>query len=139
MHYSNLISTSISKKEIDEILAAIERINRLLPQLITLSNEEKASLPKVSFSNIDFVNEVLDMAEENPEQVPESIDIPEIRKDIELIESITRILRPLKQLERKLEDSALLAGSEAYIPSLAIFNSVRMKNRSQQHQRVTVS
>jgi hypothetical protein len=139
MHYSNLISTSISQKEIDEILAAIERINKLLPHLITLSNEEKASLPKVSFSNIDFVNEVLDMAEDNPEQVPESINIPEIRKDIELIESITKILRPLKQLEKKLEDSALLAGSEAYIPSLAIFNSVRMRNREYKRQRITVS
>jgi hypothetical protein len=139
MHYSNLISTSISQKEIDEILAAIERINKLLPHLITLSNEEKASLPKVSFSNIDFVNEVLDMAEDNPEQVPESINIREIRKDIELIESITKILRPLKQLEKKLEDSALLAGSEAYIPSLAIFNSVRMRNREYKPQRITVS
>ncbi len=139
MHYSNLISTSISKKEIDEILTAIERINKLLPHLITLSNEEKASLPKVSFSNIDFVNEVLDMAEEKPEQVPESINIREIRKDIELIESITKILRPLKQLEKKLEDSALLAGSEAYIPSLAIFNSMRMRNREYKRQRVTVS
>ena len=139
MHYSNLISTSISQKEIDEILAAIERINKLLPHLITLSNEEKASLPKVSFSNIDFVNEVLDMAEDNPEQVPESINIREIRRDIELIESITKILRPLKQLEKKLEDSALLAGSEAYIPSLAIFNSVRMRNREYKRQRITVS
>lgn len=139
MHYSNLISTSISQKEIDEILAAIERINKLLPHLITLSNEEKASLPKVSFSNIDFVNEVLDMAEGNPEQVPESINIPEIRKDIELIESITKILRPLKQLEKKLEDSALLAGSEAYIPSLAIFNSMRMRNREYKRQQITVS
>jgi hypothetical protein len=139
MHYSNLISTSISKKEIDEILAAIERINKLLPHLITLSNEEKASLPKVSFSNIDFVNEVLDMVEDNPEQVPESINIPEIRRDIELIESITKILQPLKQLEKKLEDSALLAGSEAYIPSLAIFNSMRMRNREHKRQRLTVS
>ncbi len=139
MHYSNLISTSISKKEIDEILAAIERINKLLPHLITLSNEEKASLPKVSFSNIDFVNEVLDMVEDNPEQVPESINIPEIRRDIELIESITKILQPLKQLEKKLEDSALLAGSEAYIPSLAIFNSMRMRNQEHKRQRLTVS
>jgi len=129
MQYNNLISTSITQKEIDEILAAIERINKLLPNLITLTSEEKASLPKVSYSNIDFVNEVLDMAEKNPEQVPESIDIPEIRKDIELIESISKILQPLKQLEKKLEDSALLAGSEAYIPSLAIFNSVRMSAR----------
>lgn len=138
MHYSNLISTSISQKEIDEILAAIERINKLLPQLTTLSNEEKASLPKVSFSNIDFVNEVLDMAEDHPEQVPESINIPEIRKDIELIESITKILHPLKQLEKKLEDSALLAGSEAYIPSLAIFNSMRMRNREFKQSNVNV-
>lgn len=138
MRYKNLISTTISQKEIDEILKAIERINNLLPQLITLSNEEKAALPKVSFSNIDFVNEVLDMAEENPDQVPDTINIPEIRKDIELIESITKILRPLKQLEKKLEDSALLAGSEAYIPSLAIFNSMRMRNRHYNNPRVSV-
>ena len=136
MQYNNLISTSITQKEIDEILAAIERINKLLPNLITLTSEEKASLPKVSYSNIDFVNEVLDMAEKNPEQVPESIDIPEIRKDIELIESISKILQPLKQLEKKLEDSALLAGSEAYIPSLAIFNSVRMSARLHSRQHV---
>jgi len=139
MQYSNLISTSISQNEIDEILAAIERINKLLPNLITLTNEEKASLPKVSYSNIDFVNEVLDMAERNPDQVPASIKIREIRKDIELIESISKILRPLKQLEKKLEDSVLLAGSEAYIPSLAIFNSVRMGTRTSQTQGMAVS
>jgi hypothetical protein len=138
MRYKNLISTSISQKEIDEILKAIERINNLLPHLITLSNEEKAALPKVSFSNIDFINEVLDMAEENPDQVPDTINIPEIRKDIELIECITKILRPLKQLEKKLEDSALLAGSEAYIPSLAIFNSMRMRNRHYSNPRVSI-
>ncbi len=134
MQYNNLISTSISQREIDEILLAIERINKLLPNLITLTSEEKASLPKVSYRNIDFVYEVLDMAEKNPEQVPESINIPEIRKDIQLIESISKILQPLKQLEKKLEDSALLAGGEAYIPSLAIFNSVRTSTRVQSRQ-----
>jgi hypothetical protein len=138
MQYSNLISTSISDKEIDEILEAIERINNLLPNLVTLTNEEKASLPKVGFSNIDFVNEVLDMAEKNPDQVPESINIPEIRKDIKLIESISRILRPLKQLEKKLEDSVLLAGSEAYIPSLAIFNYLSMGRRTSNRQSISV-
>ena len=126
MPYSNLISASISQKSIDEILAAIDRINRMLPDLVTLTNEEKASLPKVSYSNIDFVYEALEMAEKNPESIPDSIDLGELKKDIELVESISRILEPLKQLEKKLEDSVLLAGSEAYIPSLAIFNSVKL-------------
>lgn len=123
--YSNLISTSISQEQINEILAAIDRINAKLPTLVTLSNEELSSLPKVSYKNIDFIHEVLDFADTYPELVPPDIDVQEIRKDVKLIESLTKILIPIKKLVKKLEDSAILAGSEAYIPSLAIYNSVK--------------
>lgn len=123
--YSNLISTSISQEQINEILAAIDRINAKLPTLVSLSNEELSSLPKVSYKNIDFIHEVLDFADTYPELVPPDIDVQEIRKDVKLIESLTKILIPIKKLVKKLEDSAILAGSEAYIPSLAIYNSVK--------------
>lgn len=123
--YSNLISTSISQEQINEILAAIDRINAKLPTLVTLSNEELSSLPKVSYKNIDFIHEVLDFVDTYPELVPPDIDVQEIRKDVKLIESLTKILIPIKKLVKKLEDSAILAGSEAYIPSLAIYNSVK--------------
>ncbi len=135
MQYKNLISTSISEKDINEIHSAIDRINKLLPNLIILSKEEKASLPKVSYKNIDFVYEVLELAEKFPESVPESVDMEEIRKDIELIESIEKILTPLKKLTEKLEDSALLAGSEAYVPSLAVFNAIRMDMSRSRRQK----
>ena len=138
MHYNNLISTSITQKEINEITAAIDRINNLLPNLIVLSPEEKASLPKVSYKNIDFVYEVLELAEKHPEKIPKSINIEEIRKDIELIESIEKILIPLKRLEKKLEDSALLAGGEAYVPSLAVFNAIRMEQSKQQREKTNI-
>lgn len=123
--YSNLISTSISQEQINEILAAIDRINAKLPTLVSLSNEELSSLPKVSYKNIDFIHEVLDFADTYPELVPPDIDVQEILKDVKLIESLTKILIPIKKLVKKLEDSAILAGSEAYIPSLAIYNSVK--------------
>lgn len=123
--YSNLISTSISQGKINEIIAAIDRINSQLPTLVSLSNEELSSLPKVSYKNIDFIHEVLDFADTYPDLVPSHIDVQEIRKDVRLIESLTKILVPMKKLVKKLEDSALLAGSEAYIPSLAIYNSVK--------------
>jgi len=123
--YSNLISTSISQEQINEIIAAIDRINAKLPTLVSLTNEELSSLPKVSYKNIDFIHEVLDFADTYPDLVPPDIDVQEIRKDLKLIESLTKILIPMKILVKKLEDSALLAGSEAYIPSLAIYNSVK--------------
>ena len=93
--------------------------------LVSLSNEELSSLPKVSMKNIDFIHEVLDFVDTYPDLIPPHIDVQEIRKDLYLIESISKILKPMKQLVKKLEDSALVAGSEAYIPSLAIYNSVK--------------
>jgi hypothetical protein len=123
--YSNLISTSISKEQINEIIAAIDRINAQLPTLVSLSEEELSSLPKVSYQIIDFIHEVLDFADTYPDLVPPNIEVQEIRKDLRLIESLSKILKPMKQLVKKLEDSTLLAGGEAYIPSLAIYNSVK--------------
>lgn len=135
MYYGNLISTTISQNKIDEITAAIERINDQLPTLITLSQEELSSMPKVSYQNYDFIHEVLEFVDTYPDMVPDHINVQEIRKDLKLIESISAILKPMKKLVKKLEDSALLAGSEAYVPSLAIYNSVktgRNKDRSGQ-------
>jgi hypothetical protein len=133
--YSNFISSTISQDQINEIIAAIDRINAKLPTLVSLTNEELSSLPKVSMKNIDFIHEVLDFADTYPDLVPSHIDVQEIRKDLRLIESISKILKPMKQLVKKLEDSALLAGSEAYIPSLAIYNSVKAgTTRSRTHQ-----
>lgn len=123
--YSNLISTSISKEQINEIISAIDRINAQLPTLVSLSREELSSLPKVSYENVELIHEALNFADTYPELIPPDIDVQEIRKDLMLIESLSRILKPMKQLVKKLEDSTLLAGSEAYIPSLAIYNSVK--------------
>ncbi len=125
MAYPNLISTQISEEKVNEIMNAIEQIDSMLPDLVTLSNDKLASLPKVSSSTIDFVYETLELVDKFPGLIPEGIEIPEIRKDAELIHSINTILKPLKKLVRKLEDSAVLAGSEAYLPSMAIYNAVK--------------
>jgi hypothetical protein len=125
MPYPNLISTSIESKDLEEILKSIENINRLLPDLVNLSDAQVTNLPKVSSSTIDFVYETLELVDKYPNLIPDEIEIPEIRKDVEMIESIKKILKPLKKLVRKLEDSAVLAGSEAYLPSIAIYNAVK--------------
>jgi hypothetical protein len=140
MPFPNHISTSISKEDMREILDSIEKINLLLPELISLSDEQVSSLPKVSSSTIDFVYETLELVDKYPNLIPEEIEIPEIRKDVELIESIKKILKPLKKLVRKLEDSAILAGSEAYLPSIAIHNAVKtVSAKSRNEQESTVS
>lgn len=126
MKYANQISTSIPQQDLKEILGAIEFINRKVPGLVMLSAEEKASLPKMKSNTIDFVNECLAIAKNNPEIIPENVDIPEIIKDVELVKAANEILAPLKALTKKLKDSVLLAESEAYLPSIAIYNAAQL-------------
>lgn len=125
MQYSNQISTTIPKSDLNEILNAIEFIDGKLSDLVTLSKEEKMALPKIKENTVDFVFDCLKEAEKQPQILPDGIELKEIRKDAELIESIGKILNPLNKLTRKLEDSKLLAGSEAYLPSIAIHNTLK--------------
>jgi hypothetical protein len=133
MNYPNLISTCISNKQIKEILDAIRFVDKKLPELITVSDLEQSALYKTKYDTVAFVLENLKIATKHPEIVPENVDVEEIRKDVELIKSIDKILKPLKVLIRKLEDSQLVAGSEAYLPSIAIYNAYKAKSILKKH------
>jgi hypothetical protein len=128
MEFSNLISTSISEKVVDEIIQSIDNIDKKLPGLLTLSSEQKDALPHMGEDMEPFLFMVLQKAKKNPDMIPPGIDLEEIQKDVDLIQATNRILEPLRKLVQKLEDSALLAGSEAYVPSLFLYNV--MKNAS---------
>lgn len=135
MEYPNLLSTSIPSKDISEILNAINFINAKLPDLVTLAEEDLNSMPKTGKCAIEFVLDNLKEAENNPQLIPAGVSLNEIKKDVKLIHAIYKILNPLKQLEKKLEDSAILAGSEAYLPSIAIYNALKADAIKKRHAK----
>ena len=133
MTYPNLLSTTIPNKDLKEIIDAINLINEKLSDLVTLDREELDALPKTGSDTIKFVLDNLKVAESHPDLVPKDVDLDEIKTDVQLIHSIYKILTPIKKLEKKLEDSALLAGSEAYLPSIAIYNAVKADDLKKRH------
>ncbi len=134
MEYPNFISTSISRKDLDEILSAIGYIKDKLPDLLSLSDLEPYTMFKTKTDLVDFVHQNLKYAEKNPELVPHDVDINEMQKDVELIKSIDKILTPLKQLVQKLEDSKIIASNEAYLPSIAIYNAIKAHDIKEKHK-----
>jgi hypothetical protein len=137
MKYPNLISTHISETDQHEIIGAINFIDEKLSDLVTISDLEKSTLYKCQSDTIEFVLENLKLGERYPDLIPKDVDLAEIRKDVELIQSINKILKPLHLLLKKLEDSKIVAGSEAYLPSMAIYNAVKanaiqMRNRTRE-------
>jgi len=129
MKYPNNISTEITQEEITSIVSSLESINSSLKGLVSLSEEEKGSLVHADHNTIPFVLKALEMAERYPQILPENIELEEIRKDVSLIKSIEKLMVPLKNLIKKLEDSSILASSEAYLPSLSIYNAIARASR----------
>ncbi len=139
MKYPNLISATISDTDVKEIIDALNFINSKLSELTTLSHEELDALPKMQRNTINFVLENLEKAKDYPEIIPEDVNVEEIKKDVELVDAINLILNPLKKIEKKLEESTLVASSEAYLPSIAIHNAIRADQIRRKHKREKIT
>jgi len=121
----NQISIIISEEALANINKAIATINENLPDLINLTVDDRHQLPKMGDKTIAFVNKSFEYASQNPTIVPSFLDLSEFAKDTAAVTSLKRILMPLEQLNEKLSDTNLLAGSEAYMAALVFYTAVK--------------
>jgi hypothetical protein len=65
--------------------------------LIDLTNEERKALPKMGDKSRAFVSKALEVATQNPDFLPRSFDLDEMRKDVLLFEQLYPLLLSLNQ------------------------------------------
>jgi hypothetical protein len=68
----------------------------------------------------------MDYATSDPQFTPPYMDVPEMKKDFDATTALLPLLRTVDQIEDNLNDTTMLAGSEAYIAALSYYNSVKM-------------
>jgi hypothetical protein len=126
MIQENRISLKITDADLAAIKAAIKVLmDKLMPQLVTLSIDERHTLVKMGDKNIAFVSKCKEYIEQNPGLVPQFIDIKEMKTDLAAIETLRSLLNPISQIESALDDSMMLAGSEALIPALSFYHHIK--------------
>ena len=69
-----------------------------------------------------FVSKALEVATQNPDFLPRSFNLEELRKDVQLFEAMYPIVVALTQLQELVDDTCLAAGSEAYAAALQVYN-----------------
>ena len=124
MPYQN-ISAELSDAALAQIQQKITEIKALLPFLIQLTPEERQTLPKMGPASLAFVGKALSYAEGNPALVPPYVNVAEQRKDFALTEKLVLVNQQLGPLADGLESTLMAAGSEAFVTSLAFYNSVK--------------
>ncbi|MGG6270604.1 hypothetical protein ACQ4M3_38360 [Leptolyngbya sp. AN03gr2] len=119
---SNRISAKLSYSDRAEILDAINLIKTKMPFLTSMTTEERKSLIKMGDRSQAFVTKALEVAKQNPDILPRSFDLEEMRLDVELFETLYAIVAAVAQLEGMLDDTYKLVGSEAYTAALKVYN-----------------
>jgi hypothetical protein len=125
----NRVSASLSKEDREAVLAAFNTIKTKLPFLIDLTKEERVALPKMGDKSRAFVTKALEVATQNPEFLPRSFDLEEMRKDTELFEAMYPIMLASSQIHELIEDTVMEVGSEAYASALVVYSYAKASDK----------
>ena len=122
----NRIHLELSDDERTAINDALGVLNNTLaPKLKTLTPDERRKLPKMGDGTEPFVFKSVEYAKNNPEFLPSFVSAEALDTDITAVDVFKGYVRQLRQLVNSLDDSIMLAGSEAYVAGLSYYNSVK--------------
>jgi hypothetical protein len=102
-------------------MSAIATISQNLSFLVDLSPEERRTMSKLGDRNRAFTRKALEIATQNPDFLPRSFDVEELRRDFELFEALQPMLLALTRLQELIDDTAVAAGNEAYAAALEVY------------------
>ncbi|MEH1915294.1 hypothetical protein [Nostoc sp.] len=125
----NKVSAKLSSADREAVMQAITTIREKLPFLIDLTTEERKALPKLGDKSRAFVSKALEIGTQNPDFLPRSFDLNEMRQDIELFEALYPILLSLTQLQELVDDTSVAVGSEAYAAGLMVYNYAKVSGK----------
>ena len=117
----NRINRVLTAAEITSVKTAFTGLNTTLNFLIGLTTDERVALPKVDVSNKAFVQDSINALTNNASLLPGYISVANIQTDLTLFNQLDELATISRQFTEKLEDTMMLAGSEAYVTSLASY------------------
>lgn len=127
---NNLVSATLSKQSLQKVHQALETIQNEMDFLVSLTTKQRQSLPKISTANRLFVEKALESAKRNDHILPQYIDMEEVERDFVLFQQLVEVRERMGELNEKITDTQMVAGSEAYMSMLAYYNSCSWAARS---------
>jgi hypothetical protein len=101
----------------------------LLPYVTSLTPAERRTIAKMGEKTLSFVEKAHEAAVENPNLVPPFLDMAAFDIDFADAHNLWSLHLATNQLHENVDDTTMVAGSEAYQFALIFYNSVKMAAR----------
>jgi hypothetical protein len=125
----NRIDAAITAADRDKILDFIRQIRALLPFLIDLTMEERQSLVKMGDSGRPFVEQSLNLIEQDDSFMPRSFNKTEMRTDMDFYTIMLPVLIQMTQLFEAVNDTMMLTGSDLIMAGLDVYRNAKDNGR----------
>lgn len=126
MAQENQISVVIPEDVVNTIITKLQECKQdLAPYLQALTASDRSGLFKMGDKSLPTVQKVKSYAETNPEFIPGYMDTEEFLKDEAVVAQLTPIANLLEQLFSDVDDTRLLAGSEALQAALLYYGQIK--------------
>jgi hypothetical protein len=126
MTQKNEIAVTIPPAELAKINGLLSELKTAIaPYIHPLTKEQIASITKMGDKTVAFVSKIKDYTTTNPEYVPNFMSVQDFVVDTEAVNTLSPILKTVKQLSDDLNDTITLSGNEALVAALLYYGSVR--------------
>jgi hypothetical protein len=121
-HVQAILSTILTQAQtkIDEMRSL------LAPYLPALTSAERRGLPKMGKKTIDFVEKAYDFARQNLNFVSPCLDVAVFGADFLDARKLWTLCNTIQRLEQGVDDSEMVARSEAYQAPLVFYKPLEM-------------
>jgi hypothetical protein len=111
---------SEAQTKVDDALALLS------PYILALTPAERHELPKMGTKTLGFVEKAYEFAQKNPELAPSFLDLDAFSVDFKDAKGLWKLLNNVRQLEEGLDDTEMVAGSEAYQTALVYYKVAKV-------------
>lgn len=125
----NRIDAALDSAAAASVTTKLDEAKTLLPFLVDLSPDERRSLPKMGDKSRAFVERCLSIAQQDDSFLPRNFDVDAFGKDLALYSALEPLRQRLAKLLELVEDTQILAGSEAYLAALEVYHSAKRTGR----------
>jgi hypothetical protein len=123
-------SISIPDTVLTKALGLLQEANALLlPYVTPLTPAERHTLAKMGEKTLSFVEKAHEFASQSPDLIPPFLDMAEFNDDVAIAHNLRPLFLITQQLHENVDDTTMLAGSDAYQDALMFYNSVKIAAR----------
>ncbi len=121
----NIIDAELPVEVEDQVVQTIRNMESNFPFLLALNPEDRQAIPKIGKRSLDFVERSLMHAKENKNLVPPLVNLDEFDRDYRLMVQLRRVLSVAESFTRKIKDTYMAVGSEAYESSRDFYDYIK--------------